>query len=994
MARRGPAVYTIPPGIAFLDAIAARVLEEAEGDPMALAHTHILVPTRRAVRALGEAFLRAGEGRPMVLPRVSPLGDVEEEALALSAGETLRFAGALDLPPAIPELRRRLLLARLVLGLARATGGGPDSIEHATLLAGELSRLLDQVQTERLDFAALAGLVPEALAEHWRITLDFLRIVTESWPAVLAEEGGIDPAERRNRLLEAQAAAWAEAPPDGPVIAAGSTGSIPATADLLAVVARLPEGRVVLPGLDRHTDDESWDLLTAEPTHPQHGLARLLERFGVRRHEVADWPAPKPAAAAEMRAHFVAEAMRPAATSEAWRDIDNLSSDATRGLRRIDCPTPREEAGIIALLLREALEVQGRTAALVTPDRGLARRVAGELKRWDIDIDDSAGEPLATTPVGAFLRLTAEMVAARAAPVPLLAALKHPLAAGGEDPSAFRARVRALERAVLRGPRPSSDFGGLATALAAAADDDRHDGIQIWVEELGEMVAAFAALVTKPDAVFGELLATHVAYAEALAASDCESGPNRLWAGEAGEAAAGFIADLAQSARDLPPMAGREYPGLLDALMAGIVVRPRWGRHPRLHIWGPLEARLLHAGLVVIGGLNEGAWPPEPVADPWMSRPMRAEFGLAPPERRIGLSAHDFAQAMGAEEVVLTRAERVEGAPSVPSRWLLRLDTVLKGADLALADDSGAWAAWRDALDAPIAVAPVSAPAPRPPVAARPRRLSVTRIGIWMRDPYAIYARHVLKLTPLDPLDADPGAAERGTFIHQALERFLAECPGAPPGDAFERLLAHGRAAFGAALARPGVGAFWWPRFERIARWFVAEQTRAAGEGRALASEAIGRLEIAAPGGPFVLTARADRIDRRADGALAIIDYKTGTVPGPGLVESGLEPQLPLEAAIAAAGGFEGVPVGTVAALEYWRLTGAEPPGERKPLRGDPGTLAEDALAGLSALVAVFDDPSTPYRPQPDPARAPRFDDYEHLARVREWSVGAGEDGA
>ena len=994
MTRRGPAVYTIPPGTAFLDAIAARVLHEAGGDPLAPARTRILVPTRRAVRALGEAFLRATEGRSMVLPRISPLGDVEEEALAFGAGEAPPFAGALDLPPAIPELRRRLLLARLVLGLARATGGGPDSIEHATLLAAELGRLLDQAQTERLDFAALAGLVPEALAEHWRVTLDFLRIVTESWPAVLAEEGGIDPAARRNRLLEAQAAAWAAAPPDGPVIAAGSTGSIPATADLLTVVASLPEGRVVLPGLDRHTDDESWGLLTAEPTHPQHGLARLLERIGVRRDQVADWPAPKPSATAEMRARFVAEAMRPAATSEAWRDVDGLSSDAVRGLRRIDCPTPREEAGIIALLLRETLEVPGRTAALVTPDRGLARRVAGELSRWDIGIDDSAGTPLATAPVGAFLRLTAEMIAARAAPVPLLAAFKHPLAAGGEDPAAFRARVRALERAVLRGPRPAPGFGGLATALEGAADDDRHDALKSWVAGMGRMAAPFAALAAGPAAAFGALLAAHVAYAEALAAADGESGPDRLWAGEAGEAAAGLVADLGQSARDLPPMPGREYPGLLDALMAGLVVRPRWGRHPRLHIWGPLEARLLHADRVVIGGLNEGAWPPEPAADPWMSRPMRAEFGLAPPERRIGLSAHDFTQAMGAEEVVLTRAERVEGAPSVPSRWLLRLDTVLKGAGLALADDSGDWAAWRDALDAPAAVAPVPAPAPRPPVAARPRRLSVTRIGIWMRDPYAIYARHVLGLVPLDPLDADPGAAERGTFIHRALERFLAECPGAPPADALGRLLAHGRDAFGAALARPGVGAFWWPRFERIARWFVAEQARAAKEGRTLAAEAGGRIEITAPGGPFVLTARADRIDRLAAGALAIIDYKTGAVPGPGLVESGLEPQLPLEAAIAAAGGFEGVPAAAVAALEYWRLTGAEPPGERKALRGDPAALAADALAGLSALVAAFDDPSTPYRPRPDPARALRFDDYEHLARVREWSAGPGEDGA
>ena len=982
-----PRVYTIPPGVPFVDALAARLLVVSADDPLALSRTAILLPTRRAVRSLREAFLRLAAGKALLLPRMTPLGDIDEDELAFADAEAPLDGGALDIPPAIPELRRRLLLAELILKL------GGRTAEQAVGLAAELARLIDQVETERLDFDHLAALVPERYARHWQITLEFLRIVTEHWPKVLAAEGAIGPAARRNRLLEAQTALWRERPPRDPVIAAGSTGSIPATADLLALVATLPAGQVVLPGLDRHTDAAGWDQL--EPSHPQYGLKRLLERIGVERREVADWPCEGIAATTPARATLIAEALRPAGSTDVWRGLaGRLPRDALDGLRRIACPTPFEEAGVIALLMREALETPGRRAALVTPDRALARRVAVALKRWGIEVDDSAGTPLDATPPGIFLRLVAEAAAEDLAPLALVALLKHPLAAGGLNPGAFRHQARLLEWRLLRGPRPGAGIVGLRAALDGVDGPKDRKIVAKLIDRLERAVGCVAALLKGTALDAPGLIRAHVAAAEALAASDELPGAARLWAGEAGEAAAVFVAELVRAAARFPRLSGGAYPAFFASLIAGPVVRPRYGRHPRLAIWGPLEARLQHADLLVLGGLNEGTWPPEAPVDPWMSRPMRSDFGLPEPERRIGLSAHDFAQACAAREVVLTRALKVEGTPTQPSRWLLRLDNLLRAAGLAWDKAEAArWLAWQRALDQPSEPPrPIEPPAPRPPVEARPRKLSVTEIETWMRDPYAIYARHVLRLDPLDPLDADPGAAERGSFIHHALDLFLKRYPNELPVDALERLLDVGAKAFGPALDRPGVRAFWWPRFERIAEWFVAVERARRALLAASVSEVRGTLALAGPAGPFALLAKADRIDLLKGGGLAIIDYKTGTTPSPNEVAAGLAPQLPLEAAMAAEGAFHEVPAGEVRELAFWRLSGGEPPGEKRPLSTDPAVLARDAMEGLKRLILAFDDPATPYAARPRPDWAPRYSDYEHLARVKEWSA-PGEGG-
>ncbi|HYM31416.1 MAG TPA: double-strand break repair protein AddB [Candidatus Cybelea sp.] len=973
MSRARPNVYTIATGTPFADAFASGLLRRHGDDPMAFSRVTVLLPTRRAVRALREALLRQSDGRPLLLPSLRPLGDVDEDELTLVAADQL------DLPPAISELRRRLLLARLVLRSGIGDAG------QATRLAAELGRLIDQVQTEQVGFDRLAGLAPAEFASHWQITLEFLKIVTENWPKVLAEEAAIDPADRRNRLMAALARRWSETEPAHPVYVAGSTGSVPASADLMRVVAYLQQGAVVLPGFDTDLDAESWAALDSDPTHPQAGMKQLLARLGVDRSEVALWLEPGIAHAAAARVDFLRQALRPAATTETWSGAERVDASAIAGMTRIDAAGPREEATVIALLMREALETPLRTAALVTADRDLARRVAAELRRWQVEVDDSAGIPLGETPPGTFLRLTAVMLASELAPVALLAALKHPLAAGGQARDAFRRLVRRLDRKFLRGPRPPPGFSGLLDVLGGAK---RGDELVAWLRQIEAQAKTACERFAAKSIAIADMLAAHVAFAEWLTN---ETGQTALWSGEAGEAAANFVTEVNDAALGAEPIAGASWPGLLDALLEGRSVRPRFGAHPRLAIWGPLEARLQQADVLILGGLNEGSWPPDAGADPWLSRPMRQQFGLPSLERRIGLAAHDFQQAAAAANVVFTRAEKIEGTPTVPSRWLLRFKALLDANGLTLMTLRGdALRAWQRRLDRPDRVARGKPPEPRPPVSARPRKLSVTQIETWIRDPYAIYARHVLKLEPLDPLDADPGAAERGTFVHEAMEGFVRAFPDALPADAEAKLHDIARAAFGDALKRPSVRAFWWPRFLDAAAWFIElERERRRRGVRPLLIEDRGQIDFAASGGRFVLTAKADRIDLLPHGKLAILDYKTGAPPSEAQVASGLTPQLPLEAAIAIAGGFRGIPAAPIGELAYVRLRGGAAPGEYRVLeKTDPNELAARAIAGLKRLVEAFDRVETPFRSRPRPQFIGRFGDYDHLARVKEWSSG------
>jgi ATP-dependent helicase/nuclease subunit B len=979
-------VATIPAGAPFLDALARGIADAAAADPLALARMIVLLPTRRACRALREAFLRVNGGAPLLLPRMRPIGDVDEDDAALAVGDELIG----ELPPAIGQTERLCLLTRLVRERELREGGGAEPA-IAARLAMALAQLLDSLNTEEIAFSRLADLAPAELADHWQRTLEFLAILGDTWPQILAGRGQVDASARRVRAIRALADFWRRHPPQEPIYVAGSTGSIPASAALIGVVARLPRGQVVLPGLDLAADDAVWADILREPAHPQHGMAQLLDRIGVAREAVRVWPQAQASGRAD-RAQLIATALLPPQHTDRWHPGPVFRDSAFAGLATLEATNTQEEAVAVAIALREALETPGRTAALVTPDRALARRVAAELRRWAIDIDDSAGVPLLRTAPASFLVAVAHMIAEDLAPVPLLAALKHRFATHNLPRADWLAMVRRLERQALRGVRPAPGFAG----LRAAVRDDAAE-LQKWLGALESACAKLTELMAG-DAHGLTLLEAHVDVAERLSSLD---GRTHLWDGDDGEALANFIADLRQAAPALGRIPGRSWPALLATLMEGVTVRPRWGKHPRLFILGPLEARLQQADLMILGGLNEGVWPPEPADDPWLSRPMRVQVGLPPPERRLGLSAHDFAQATAAREVILTRARKREGAPTGAARWWLRLDALLANDPRWPACGESVHLAWARGLDAPPPppVAQSLHPFPRPPVAARPRRLSVTEVETWNRDPYAIYAKHILGLEPLDPLDEEPGAIERGIALHETLHRFLAEHRiGALPDDALARLLDLGRNAMADLLERPAWRVFWWPRFEAASRWFIAfeRQHRAAGF-TTLAAERKGELVLSGPVGPFTLRARADRIDLGPDG-LAIIDYKTGAAPSNKEVAAGFSPQLPLEAVIARQGGFADVAAAPVSTIAYLELRGIADGGRYRSVTVkrdktvlDAAALADDAAAALAQRIAAFDDPHTPYLSRPRPQWMKWEGPYDHLARVREWS-GYGDE--
>ena len=1026
-----PRVFTIPSSAPFLSTLAKALLDGELIDgfaprhaPLALAGVTVYLPTRRASRAFAEAILDALGADAALLPRIVPLGDADEDALAFAESVSLP-----ERPTPISPTARRLVLSKIVrdFALMKKELGEPTlstSPSAALQLADELARLFDDLTIAGIDPKSLsdAAFIPETLDKHWQDSLVFVKHVYPAWQRHLTDNGLADPTAWRDRLLTREAARL-EAGGGGPVIAAGSTGTIPAVANLIAAIARRPDGAVVLPGLDQRLDEASFSLIEDgtpdnDPSfgHPQFGLKRLIKRIGIARGDAV----PLGGAIESERETLLSEAFRPAATTDRWRErgtaFDRQAEQALAGLSLIEAADPREEALALAVALRETMETQGAMAALVTPDRALARRVAAELRRWAIEVDDSGGMALADSDAGRLARLAVTVAAEDFAPVPLIALLRHPLA--GFSPRA----ADALELAVLRGPRPAAGADGLQRAIAdtralaaggalhrrdarSKLSDDDWQRAEVLAAQVAKALSPFVALLERRAHPFGDLIAAHRAVLVNLGADLAAFEPADL------RALAQAFERFGEAAREAPPLTLTEYADAFSQLLAGEPpVRPAFDRGARIRILGPLEARLLEADLVLLGGLNEGTWPPETRSDAWLNRPMRKALALDLPERRIGLAAHDFAQAMSSRCVVVSRARKQDGVETVASRFLQRIAAVAPDSVRTSARERGArYLDLARALEQTEAVKAIERPAPTPPAEVRPNRLSVTEIETLIRDPYSIYARHVLKLDPLEDIDADPGAAERGSVLHEAFAAFAKAAPGSLPADALDKLMAAGRDAFAQIEDYPGLRAIWWPRFVRAAEWLAREEEMLRVEVERVFAEVGGAVEFDAGGRTFRLTARADRIDRQRDGRVAVMDYKTGTPPGLRETIIGLAPQLPLEAAIAKAGGFAEIKdVAGIAGILILALAGGQPPGRR--IAFDPATATQKAKAAADALqiktyddladvartrvetlIRAFADTATPYHSIPRPKWRGRFGQYDHLARIKEWS--ANEEG-
>ncbi len=1038
---KAPNVLSIPPGLPFLGTLAYGLFsgEVVPGfrpdpaDPMALADLTLYLPTRRAARAFAAIVSERCGGRPVILPRIVPLGDVDATEFHIAAGlEEEGFGGGAALKPSIPDMERRLLLTHLVLAWARrlplairAPDGGADAPllvattpGDALALAGDLSRLMDDLCAQDVDWGALRGTVADRYDPYYAITADFLAIAARHWPEILKDRDAVDPSWRRDRIRRAEAKRLAERGTGGPVIAAGSTGSVPSTALLLKAIAHAAGGAVVLPGLDLAMDAQTQaavleGLDDSEPayTHPQAALARLCATMEIARADVRELGAVPRAARARER--FVTEAMRPAATTDRWSEAPMAPDEveaALDGLSYIEAFDEREEALAAALAIREALEDERAIVALVTPDRTLAERVCAELKRWRIEAEDSAGLPLARSPAGIFARLVADAAVSDMAPSAVLALLANRLARCGLSEADMRRARSVLEIGALRGPQPPPGIAGLRRALALGREEAKSRYAPLPKRRLTDadfdlaglvldrLEKAFAALLLPAQGGSCDLVALgepHRAACAAIAAD--EEGRDALSAGEDGEALAALFDDLAAAGPGLVAGSLFDYADVFGRLCGERVVRRTGGGHKRVKIWGLLEARLLSASRLVLGGLVEGVWPPAATTDAFLNRPMRAALGLPLPEQRIGQTAHDFVQALGTRDVVLTSAGRREGKPAIPSRFVERLRAYAgrEAWDKAAARGRHYVGLARWLSDPPREASPPR-PSPKPPAALQPVTLSVTEIETLTRDTYAVYARHVLKLDPLPGIAEPPGAADRGTLLHEAYARFAQRWDDIEPARRVDALIAIGRELFAGLADYPDVAALWWPRFVRQAPAFVAWEAARRRDRPKVHVEVSGALPIPlADGTVFTLRARADRIES-GEGHAAVVDFKTGTPPSVKQVRAGASPQLTLQAAMLRRGGFKDVPPGLWPPDLLYVKPGREQPDEYAVVPTgkivfEPAELPEIHLARLTAMLDDLRAGTRGFTSRPWVMFASRFGDYDHLARVREWTAFADE---
>lgn len=965
----------------------------------------ILTPTMRAARALSEGFSKAAGGRALLLPQIRGIGDLE-------AGEPPFEAMGLplDLPPSISGLTRRLELARLIRDHRPFLDRKPE-LPVLMSLAESLAEFLDALHLEEVkDPARVKDLVTGDFADHWKDSADFLSVAVDLWPKRLAELGLMDASARQAALLNRLAEQWEEAPPSQPVIVAGSTGTAPSMARLLAAVARAPMGLVVMPGLDHDLAETAWEQVDSQ--HPQGVMRALLHKNGLERADVRVWPlSDVPDRFGRARRRLLNEALRPAEATKDWRQqIEKLRAEAKdgsdpvkeglAGLSLIHTRHEEDSASVIALLLREVLETPGKTAALVTPDPALGRRVLAKLSRFGVEADSSAGVLLTATPIGRLLAEVSALMLDLLDPVRLLAVVKNPLVCLGlQDDDLGRAR-RELERYGLRGARPAS-LEHLKTRLANKPE------ASALISSLYEPLALLRLELSK-GLCLPESLKLLIQTLEVLGADDKGRLPNTFWGGSSGETAARLLSEAMEAGDVLGPLSLLDTVELIRVMLLGVTVRTGGASHPRLRLLGAIEARLVRADRMILAGLEEGVWPKAAGQDPFLSRPMREKLGLPSPERRIGLSAHDFVQAASTPETYLVVSEKRGGAPVVASRWLWRLQTLAKGAGLDLPTRPEVLP-WARALEAPVrdlnpdqakALAPAQRPEPRPPVEKRPSELAVTRIEQLIRDPYAIYGGYVLRLKPLRRPGEPVGPAERGTAIHAALEAF-AEAP--------EALIETAETWFSARLEtellKAGMRAtdlvFERPFVAGMAR-FATEFERQRRAGARYFIEKKGVFTFKTAGRDFTVTAKADRLEYRASGQsphVDVIDFKTGILPSFKEVDVGFKPQLPLTGLILQKGGYEELGPVAVNALLYVQINGKGPDGGKtQVVSSDEATkaLIESAEAGLYKLVNRYEKASTPYRSWAHPQfLSKRAGDYDHLARVYEWMVvGSDSDAA
>lgn len=1032
-------IFSIPSQCDFLQVLVASLLDGSlikdfcpKDNPLLLSSVTIFVPNRRAGRALSTAFLSAFDEEALLLPDIRTLGDVGDEAFGVSPDSSHFGQPGEEIKP----LERTLLLAKLVQSWVDAMEEEtrriyqdeeiliPSSSADSILLAQDLSILLSQITQEEIEWSAIQNIVPDNHAEWWKLTTAFLTIIMENWPAHLKKNNLLDPAERAAKLLELRTEFYQTKRNKGPVIVAGSTGSVASTRRLLAAVASLEDGAVVLPGLDKTLPQNEWqtlleakkqDLATLE-THPQFGLATLLKSLGVERDNVGELGTTTQLGNHAQR--ILGMALVPSDFTSKWATQGKVlkSTQTHQALSRftlIEATNERQEALAIAVAMREVLNRQGQTAALVTPDRNLARRVSMELQRYNIIVDDTGGTPLKNSQAALFLRQITQICFLDFQNSALAALLKNPLSLAGLSFGKARKLSRQFELVALRGvinqPQPGqfasfisrckeriAEAKYISAPVKRIEDDDWSELIN-YAEQLDVIFRPLMVLSkTDDDLSLQELFRVLANAAEAL--SRDENGISQLLNGEGAKELKHLFEDVLSIEQNVFAIKSDDFPTVLDAILSSAVTRPRGNTHPRLHIYGPLEVRMLEHDRIILAGLNEGTWPQTTRNDPFLNRAMRQELGMASPERRTGLSAHDFQQLMGKQDVFISRSARVNKSPTVASRWIQRLLALIGEEETNTLRKRGAvYLQYGEHLDKSAEpVKRIKCPNPKPPVEARPTSLAVTDIEAWIRDPYALYAKRILKLQPLAPLERDADPPLKGTLYHAIMQDYIESVDLAKPADE--------RKAYLNALAQEHIkdenlpeeiSNIWTLRFHEISDAYIAWENTYLEEHKVneMLCEIDGSIKLVE--GSFHLRARADRIDVMQDNALHIIDYKTGSNPTVRQAQT-LSPQLALEGLIARMGGFAIPGKADVGDLSYMRLRSKddfknEHIHNKNNLLND---IINNAEQELLKLIKGYQLSEQGYISR----RAPFKDgdisgDYDHLARTREWSFGADDEG-
>lgn len=968
-----PRVFAVAPGVDFPKALCdGLVARTQQGPPEALARVQLIVNTARMERRV-RALLTAGP--PRLLPRMHLLTQLD------------RLEPAITQPPAVSPLRRRLELIALV---AQLIDRQPDLAPRTSLydLTDSLARLIDEMHGEGVSSDMICGLDVSDESGHWQRAQAFIRIAQEFLDRTATAP---DKEARQRQLVMALATRWDTAPPAHPVILAGSTGSRGTTLLLMEAIARLPQGAVVLPGFDFDMHQAVWSSLT-DPMlcedHPQYRFYNLIRKLELPLRNVTPWHATPPPSPA--RNALISLSLRPAPVTDAWMvegpKLPQLA-DAVRDMTLVEAPSPRMEALTIALRLRKAAE-DGQRVALISPDRVLTRQVTAALDQWNILPDDSAGTPLHLSPPGRFLRHVAALFERKLDAEALLTLLKHPLTHSGLDRGTHVLNTQRLELKIRSRGLPYPDAAGISTLMqSVVAQPKEQDAVDAWTAWVCETLTARDLQPAQPLSAW---VSAHMRLSEALAAGPGTDGSGELWQKQAGREALTAMRGLSEQAVFGTVMSASDYANLLSVLLSEAEVRDRDAPHPEIMIWGTLEARVQGAELVILAGLNEGAWPEAPAPDPWLNRKMRQTAGLLLPERRIGLSAHDYQQAVAAPEVWLTRAIRSEGAETVASRWVNRLSNLLSGLDtqngpnlLAEMQGRGAhWMALATAFEKVTPVAPAPRPSPRPPVAARPKTIVVTDVKHLIRDPYAIYAKRVLRLRKLGPLVQNPDALSRGTASHTVMEQFIAATLRDPDALTVAGLEAVARHVLARTVPWPAARALWFARLQRIAPWFVANEERRRQRARPVALENAAKGKLVFPDLGVTVEGRADRIDQTETGAALVYDYKTGAVPTPKQQRT-FDKQLLIEAAMIEEGGFENIGPQTVEEAVFIGL-GYGFKEQAAPLEDEP---AAEVLASLRQLIAAYQDPAQGFTARRMMEQDSFGGDYDLLARFGEWSA-------